>query len=102
MGKYLILIVLGIIGVVIIVLLMKCAKENFRPLAMSPEEIEQELRQAIREALRDDDMVVVSMNNDMFHRPGCTKITGITEKITYEAALNRDLKPCPHCIGDGW
>ena len=85
---------IGVIMVVILVLVFKSVKENARPLAMTPDEIES----AMKANLTEDDLVLLSMNDNYYHRKVCSHINGPTEKVVLYLAEEKGGKPCPYCI----
>ncbi len=51
-------------------------------------------------ALTDDSPVVITLENGLYHLPNCKEISGPKEKVTYGVARQRDVYPCPVCIGE--
>ncbi len=96
MGKYLLWILLGIIAAVVFVLAFNYVREHARPMIYSPAELER----MERGTLTDTSTVVVTLDDNRFHRPGCPEIYGVTERITYRAALSKGVRPCPVCVGE--
>ncbi len=85
-----------IAGVVILILIFNFVKEEARPLVMSP----QKLALIERGELMDEDWVIVTISDGYYHLPGCENISGAVEKMIYSAARERELRPCPYCIGE--
>ena len=96
MGKSLLWIIPGVIAVVIFVLAFNYVREKAKPLVMSPAE----LQQMETGALKADDMVVITMDDNLYHRPGCPKIRGVSERTSYETALRKEVHPCPYCVSE--
>jgi len=96
MGKFLLWIVLGILAVVVFVVVFDYVKKEARPLASSPAELER----LETGKLSPSDIVVITMDDDHYHRPGCPGIRGTTEKVTLRNARDQGLKPCPECLGE--
>jgi hypothetical protein len=51
-------------------------------------------------ALTDDDQVIITLEDGLYHRQGCERISGSTERVTFKMAKGRDVSPCPYCLGD--
>ncbi len=85
-----------IAGVVILILVFNYVKEEARPLVMD----QQKLNLIERGELMDDDWVIVTLDDGYYHLSGCENISGAMEKMIYSAARERNLRPCPYCIGE--
>ncbi len=42
--------------------------------------------------------IIVTLSDKRYHRPDCPRIRGETRDMTYGAAKNRLLEPCPYCF----
>ena len=67
-----------------------------KPIVMSPEELEK----LETNALADDDFVIITLDNDRYHRENCSHISGPTEKAIHRVAVDRGAQPCLYCIGE--
>jgi len=94
MGKYLVWLILGIIAVVVFVFVFNEVKESARPLEMSPAELDR--RERGEES--DSDMVIITLEDERYHRHGCNRIFGATEYIPLELAKSKGVEPCPICF----
>ncbi|MCF7811812.1 hypothetical protein K9N50_12585 [bacterium] len=93
MNKKLVPIAIIIIGVIIFVVSFNTIKENLRPLAMSPDELET----AITEKSMTEKIVLAELNGEYYHKKTCTHTSGPVEKIAISLAEDKGLVPCPYC-----
>ena len=93
MKKYTILIIIGIFGVLLFVVAFNAVKRNFRPLAMTADEIKTQ----VTENAIGVEIVIATMNDNLYHVPGCPHASGPCEKIAFSLARERGLEPCPYC-----
>ena len=97
MAKKVFLVLLAVIAVIVVVQVFLWVEEKAKPLAPSPADL-QELKST---QLTNESEIIVTMDNNRYHRPDCTKIYGVTETITLEEARSRGVHSCPICIATG-
>jgi len=85
-----------LIAAIIVAVSFKTVKNNIRPLAMSPDEIET----VMTEKSMDEAIVRAEMNGSFYHLNNCTHVSGPVEKIAVSFAEERELQPCPNCFSD--
>jgi hypothetical protein len=94
MSKYLLWIVLGIIAVAVVYLAFNYVKKEAQPTVMSPAQLDEMTR-----AFSDEDMVVITLDDEVYHKPHCRRIRGATEKVILRLARER-ANPCAVCFPD--
>ena len=95
MGKYLLWIVLGAIAVIVCILAFNFVKKEARPMAMSPAPLEK----METGRLGSEDEVIITLDDGLYHRPGCPQIRGTTQKTIFRVVVEQNVRPCPDCLG---
>jgi len=49
-------------------------------------------------ALQDDDEVIITLDDNVYHRVTCDKLRGPTQKSAYGSVIGVN-EPCPFCVG---
>ncbi len=97
MSKKIFLMLFSLMAILIVVQIFHVVKREARPPVMSPAVLKKiEIGQ-----IPDDFEVVVTIDNNRYHLPGCKEIYGVTEKIEFRAARSKGVHPCPYCISKG-
>jgi len=85
-------VILGVIAVVIVVFAVNMFKKTAGTLLGGGEEGAVTVK-----ALAADDEVIVTSDNDTYHRVSCDKLRGPTYRSTY-AEVKDNMEACPSCL----
>ncbi len=94
MGKYLIWILIGVIGIAIFVLVWNSMQNNAADMAGDYSSFG-DLQVG---ELDENTPVVVTFEDKTYHRAGCGEIKGSYERFTLKEAKEMGAKPCSICI----
>lgn len=97
MAKKVFLVLFALMAILIVVQVFRTVKREAQPLVMSPSDL-QKLESS---HLTDESVVIITIGDNRYHRAGCEKIYGVTEKITLKAARSKGVHPCRYCIASG-
>lgn len=96
MGKVTLWIILGILVIGLIIYAWKYSEKHGNPLSVDPSKMEK----MDESEFLTDDQVLVTMEDYLYHLPGCKHIQGMTQRMTIDEAEEKGLTPCPYCLGE--
>ena len=97
MGKYYYFAFVGIVAVVVLVLVFHWLNRRSDELADVTNRNNQE---ASSGTLVDPEILVVTLDDSLYHEPDCAWIGRESRRIPRKIAVDRGFRPCPQCIND--
>ncbi|MDP8240274.1 MAG: hypothetical protein P9X24_14385 [Candidatus Hatepunaea meridiana] len=98
MNNNLVKIALLIIVIIVAAVIYNAVRKgDMSPAVVSPDQL---LRMETGE-LNDNDLVVVTLEDNLYHLSGCSHISGHTDIMTFSKAREKGYVLCPNCIRIG-
>jgi len=92
MGKAIQWIIAAAVAVAILLVVVKIFKNTAAPLLSGSDKVEH-----VSKPLSDDDDVLITTDDNIYHRTSCVKLRGPTQRSTY-AAVKDEYEACQFCV----